>query len=470
MRSRPARSWWIAARGEAGGAGEREHRVALALADLDHEAAVRREPRGRLAHDVLDRVETGRPGDRARRRAPTGDLVGKHVGRRRRTAGSTRSGRARPAARRAARRTTPLARAARPPRSPEAGEVGPRHGERVGRHVGGPDVGATERQLGSERQRDRARPGAEVGDHDPASVGQQRAGGAERMLDHVLGLGPRDQHPPVDQQVELAEPPRSEHVLQRLARPRGERPSPRSAPSRPSSSAAVEVTARRLLGDPARLAPRQQPRRRVDDQVEPRRAGQPAVPASCRARSSATSASTTLVELAGQHLVELVEREPDAVVGDPVLLEVVGADLLGAPAAADLARAARRTARRPAGPARASAAAPAAPASPWPGSGSGSSRPASATTRPVGLWVMRTAESVVFTDWPPGPTSGRRRSARSLGSICDVDLLGLGQHRDGGRRGVDAALALGDRHPLHPVRAALVLHAASTRRRPSAGT
>ena len=22
---------------------------------------------------------------------------------------------------------------------------------------------------------------------------------------------------------------------------------------------------------------------------------------------------------------------------------------------------------------------------------------------PVGLWVMRTAESVVLTDWPPGP-------------------------------------------------------------------
>ena len=26
-----------------------------------------------------------------------------------------------------------------------------------------------------------------------------------------------------------------------------------------------------------------------------------------------------------------------------------------------------------------------------------------ATTIPVGLWVIRTAESVVFTDWPPGP-------------------------------------------------------------------
>ncbi len=26
-----------------------------------------------------------------------------------------------------------------------------------------------------------------------------------------------------------------------------------------------------------------------------------------------------------------------------------------------------------------------------------------ATTSPVGRWVTRTAESVVFTDWPPGP-------------------------------------------------------------------
>ena len=43
--------------------------------------------------------------------------------------------------------------------------------------------------------------------------------------------------------------------------------------------------------------------------------------------------------------------------------------------------------------------------------------------------------------------------------MCDVDLLGLGQHGDRGRRGVDATLGLGDRHPLHPVRTALVLHA-----------
>src|SRR5260370_40830095 len=36
-----------------------------------------------------------------------------------------------------------------------------------------------------------------------------------------------------------------------------------------------------------------------------------------------------LIEVALNHLVELVQGQVDAVVGDPVLLEVVGADLLG---------------------------------------------------------------------------------------------------------------------------------------------
>ena len=39
----------------------------------------------------------------------------------------------------------------------------------------------------------------------------------------------------------------------------------------------------------------------------------------------------------------------------------------------------------------------------------------------------------------------------------DVDVLGLGQHGHGRGRGVDAAAALGHRHPLHPVHAGLVL-------------
>ena len=39
----------------------------------------------------------------------------------------------------------------------------------------------------------------------------------------------------------------------------------------------------------------------------------------------------------------------------------------------------------------------------------------------------------------------------------DVDVLGLGQHEHAGGGGVDPALRLGRRHPLHAVHAALVL-------------
>ena len=47
------------------------------------------------------------------------------------------------------------------------------------------------------------------------------------------------------------------------------------------------------------------------------------------------------------------------------------------------------------------------------------------TTRPVGRWVIRTAESVVFTDWPPGPedrnTSTRMSdSGTSMWSVCSI--------------------------------------------------
>ena len=50
----------------------------------------------------------------------------------------------------------------------------------------------------------------------------------------------------------------------------------------------------------------------------------------------------------------------------------------------------------------------------------------------------------------------------------DVDLLGLGQHRDGRRRGVDAAAALGHRHALDAVDAAFELQPRehALRRRP----
>ncbi len=36
---------------------------------------------------------------------------------------------------------------------------------------------------------------------------------------------------------------------------------------------------------------------------------------------------------------------------------------------------------------------------------------------PVGRWVIRTAESVVFTLWPPGPDDRNTSTRRSAGSI-----------------------------------------------------
>ena len=37
---------------------------------------------------------------------------------------------------------------------------------------------------------------------------------------------------------------------------------------------------------------------------------------------------------------------------------------------------------------------------------------------PVGRWVIRTAESVVFTDWPPGPEDRNTSIFRSLSLTC----------------------------------------------------
>ena len=39
------------------------------------------------------------------------------------------------------------------------------------------------------------------------------------------------------------------------------------------------------------------------------------------------------------------------------------------------------------------------------------------TTVLVGMWVMRTAEYVVFTDWPPGPEEQKVSMRMSLASI-----------------------------------------------------
>ena len=160
--------------------------------------------------------------------------------------------------------------------------------------VGEPHGDPVQRQLVGERQADRSRPGAEVGD-------RQRPRHRARQLDgdagDDLGLRPRDQHPPVDGEVEVAEAPMAEHVRQRLA---GEMTlDHRVEMGDHASVGLVErrrfelVGAARLLAQPAGdgIADRSRVRRCMPRQSAPPRHS--SSPASCRVRSSAARAATT---------------------------------------------------------------------------------------------------------------------------------------------------------------------------------
>ena len=47
------------------------------------------------------------------------------------------------------------------------------------------------------------------------------------------------------------------------------------------------------------------------------------------------------------------------------------------------------------------------------------------TTMPVGMWVMRTAESVVLTDWPPGPEERKTSTRISLSGISMASVWSI---------------------------------------------
>ena len=44
---------------------------------------------------------------------------------------------------------------------------------------------------------------------------------------------------------------------------------------------------------------------------------------------------------------------------------------------------------------------------------------------PVGMWVMRTAESVVFTDWPPGPEERKTSTFSSDSGISMWSVVSM---------------------------------------------
>ena len=163
-----------------------------------------------------------------------------------------------------------------------------------------------------------------------------------------------------------------------------------------------------------------------------------------------------LAQVAVEDLVEVVGGELDPVVGDPALREVVGADLLRALAGADL----RAAVGGDLGPLLLERALVEARAQD--------------PHRLVAVLQLRLL--VLHRDDDPGRLVGDpdRRVGRVdrlpagpgraidvdlevLRVDLDLDLLGLGQHRDGRGRRVDPALRLGLRHPLDAVGAALEL-------------
>ena len=83
---------------------------------------------------------------------------------------------------------------------------------------------------------------------------------------------------------------------------------------------------------------------------------------------------------------------------------------------------------------------------------------------PVGMCVMRTAESVVLTHWPPGPEERKTStlisfSGMSMWSVCSIS----GTHLDGGEAGLAAALVVERADPHEAVGAGLDARGCRTR-------
>ena len=190
----------------------------------------------------------------------------------------------------------------------------------------------------------------------------------------------------------------------------------------------------------------------------PEATGEPeTTPAACRSSAwwFVRKRGHELVEIALDDPIELVQREPDAVIGHAVLREVVRADLLAS------ARRSPTMLRRSADSAASCF------------SRSRSSRRLRRTFIAFALFLSCERSSWHFTMMPARLVQdlhgavGRvdalpaRTAARGDGDLevlvvdLDVDVVGLGEHGDGRRRRVDAPLRLGGGHALHAVHAAL---------------
>jgi hypothetical protein len=164
-----------------------------------------------------------------------------------------------------------------------------------------------------------------------------------------------------------------------------------------------------------------------------------------------------VVEIAVEDGLQLVQRQVDAVVGEPALREVVGPDPVAAVAAADQALARRGFLRgafvavlvaQPRRQHRHRLGLVAVLRAVVLALGDDAGRQVGDADRAVGLVDVLTAGA-----------AGAEGVDAQLGRVQRhfLGLVGLGQDRDGAGAGVDAALRLGHRHTLHAVPAGLEL-------------
>ena len=75
---------------------------------------------------------------------------------------------------------------------------------------------------------------------------------------------------------------------------------------------------------------------------------------------------------------------------------------------------------------------------------------------PVGMWVIRTAESVVLTDWPPGPEERKTSTRISLSGISMLSVCSIsGMTSTAAKRRLAPALVVERADPHQPVGAGL---------------
>ena len=200
----------------------------LADAQLDHQMAVRLRAGRPPVPQWRDRQRARRRRRRARARGSCRTSGGKRRDVAARDVGriATRPDRsAAPAPRR--NRRPQIARAAR---SPSCAALSRAADQRVGADVGA-DAGGV-RQFGQQREQQRARAGAEIGDAQRAAARPACVDRGERRLDHGLGLRPRHQRRVGDAQRQPPEFLAADDARHRLAlepprRKRGQRRAPR---------------------------------------------------------------------------------------------------------------------------------------------------------------------------------------------------------------------------------------------------